>query len=72
MDQKIETYNGGWKEDQWERVVQEPVTKQILRRKRGWIGHILRKPASSTTRPQALTWNPQEEQLRAECDGEGS
>ena len=37
---------------------QEPVAKQILRRKWGWIGHTLRKPASSTTH-QALTWSPQ-------------
>ena len=43
-------------EDLWERAGQEPVAKQILRRKWGWIGHTLRKPASSTTR-QALTWN---------------
>ena len=45
------------KEDLWERTGQEPVAKQILRRRWGWIGHTLRKPASSTTR-QALTWNP--------------
>ena len=38
----------------WEPVGQEPVAKQTLRRKWGWIGHTLRKPASSTTR-QALT-----------------
>ena len=37
---------------------QEPVAKQILRRKWSWIGHTLRKPASSTTR-QDLAWNPQ-------------
>ena len=45
-------------EDLWERAGQEPVAKQILRRKWGWIGHTLRKPAPSITR-QALTWNPQ-------------
>nr|KAG5709820.1 hypothetical protein BaRGS_032644 [Batillaria attramentaria] len=39
-------------EELWERAGQEPVAKQILRRKWGW------KPASSTTR-QAVTWNPQ-------------
>ena len=50
-------------EDLWERVGQEPVAKQILRRKWGWIGHTLRKPASNTTR-QALTWNPQGEKKR--------
>ena len=45
-------------EDLWERAGQKPVAKQLLRRKWGWIGHPLRKSASSTTR-QALTWNPQ-------------
>ena len=73
MQQKIQTffntrlrriYKFQWpekirNEDMWERAGQEPVAKQILRRKWGWIGHTLRKPASSTTR-QALTWNPQE------------
>ena len=44
-------------EDLCEQAGQEPVAKQILRRKRGWIEHTLRKPVSSTTR-QALTWNP--------------
>ena len=44
-------------------VDQEPVAKQILWRKWGWIGHTLRKPASSTTR-QALTWNPQGKRKR--------
>nr|KAG5685217.1 hypothetical protein BaRGS_013996 [Batillaria attramentaria] len=47
----------------WERAGQEPVAKQILRRKLGWIGHAIRKPASSTTR-QALTWNPQGKRKR--------
>ena len=41
-------------EDLWEREGQEPAAKQILRRKWGWIGHTLMKPASSTTR-QVLT-----------------
>ena len=50
-------------EDLWERAGQEPVAKQILRRKWGWIGHTLRKPASSTTR-QALTWNLQGKRKR--------
>nr|KAG5696029.1 hypothetical protein BaRGS_013935 [Batillaria attramentaria] len=72
MQQKIQTFlnsclrrifNIRWpekirNEELWERAGQEPVAKQILRRKWGWIGHTLRKPASSTTR-QALTWNPQ-------------
>nr|KAG5710671.1 hypothetical protein BaRGS_035073 [Batillaria attramentaria] len=50
-------------EELWERAGQEPVAKQILRRKWGWIGHTLRNPASSTTR-QALTWNPQGKRKR--------
>ena len=29
----------------WERARQEPVAKQILKRKWGWIGHTLRNPA---------------------------
>ena len=41
-------------EDLWERARQDTVAKQILKRKWGWIGHTLRKPATSTTR-QALT-----------------
>nr|KAG5707418.1 hypothetical protein BaRGS_005385 [Batillaria attramentaria] len=77
MQQKIQTFlntclrrifNIRWpekirNEELWERAGQEPVAKQILRRKWGWIGHTLRKPASSTTR-QALTWNPQEKRKR--------
>nr|KAG5693732.1 hypothetical protein BaRGS_002115 [Batillaria attramentaria] len=47
----------------WGRAGRGPVAKQILRRKWGWIGHTLRKPASSTTR-QALTWNPQGKRKR--------
>nr|KAG5687792.1 hypothetical protein BaRGS_017270 [Batillaria attramentaria] len=50
-------------EELWERAGQEPAAKQILRRKWGWIGHTLRRPASSTTR-QALTWNPQGKRKR--------
>ena len=55
---KIQWQEKIWHEDLWEQVGQEPVAKQILQRKWGWIRHTLRKPASSTT-PQALTWNPQ-------------
>ena len=51
--------------DLWERVGQEPEAKQTLRRTWGWIGHTLRKPASSTTR-QALTWNPQGKRKRGQ------
>ena len=61
-------YNIRWpemipNEDLWERAGQEPVAKQILKRKWGWVGHTLRKPASSITR-QALTWNPQGKRKR--------
>ena len=62
------TYKIQWQEKirnegLWERAGQGPVAKQILWRKWGWIGHNLRKPASSTTR-QALTWNPQGKRKR--------
>ena len=77
MLQKIQTffntrlwriYNIRWpemipNEELWEQAGHEPVAKQILKRKWGWIGHTLRKPASSTTR-QALTWNPQGKRKR--------
>ena len=77
MQQKIQTffntclrriYKIQWQEkirneDLWERAEQEPVAKQILQRKWGWIRHTLRKPASITTR-QALTWNPQGKRKR--------
>ena len=49
--------------DLWERAGQEPVTQKIVRRKRGWIGHTLRKPVSNFTR-QALTWNAQVKRKR--------
>ena len=77
MERKIQTffntclrciYKIQWQEkiqneDLWDRAGQEPVAKQILRRKWGWIRHSLRKPAFSTTR-QALTWNPQGKRKR--------
>ncbi|RXN15856.1 endonuclease-reverse transcriptase [Labeo rohita] len=50
-------------EELWQRAGQESITSQILRRKWGWIGHTLRKPASSITR-QALNWNPQGKRKR--------
>ncbi len=50
-------------EELWRKGKQEPVEKQILRRKWGWIGHTLRKPATTITR-QALTWNPQGKRKR--------
>ncbi|RUS88821.1 hypothetical protein EGW08_003451 [Elysia chlorotica] len=45
-------------EELWERTRQTPVETEIMKRKWGWIGHTLRKPASNITR-QALDWNPQ-------------
>ena len=45
-------------EELWERTGQEQIITEIKRRKWGWIGHTLRKPATNTTR-QALSWNPQ-------------
>ena len=50
-------------EDLWEREGQEPVAKQILRRKWGWIRHTLRKPAPSTTRPDLGPAGEEEERL---------
>ena len=47
----------------WERAGQEPVSKQILKRKWSWIGHTLRKPPNNTTR-QVLRWNPQGKRKR--------
>ena len=44
--------------DLWERAGQEPMAKQILKRKCGWIRHTLRKSTYSMTR-QDLNWNPQ-------------
>ena len=42
----------------WERTGQEPIDKEIGRRKWRWIDHTLRKPTRSITR-HALQWNPQ-------------
>ena len=47
----------------WEKTQQRPVEEEIRRRRWAWIGHSLRKPATSTTR-QALTWNPQGKRRR--------
>ena len=49
--------------DLWERAGQEPLAKQILQRKWGWIGRTLRKPPANITR-QALSWNPQGKRRR--------
>ena len=45
-------------EELWDRTNQAPIDIEIRKRKWGWIGHTLRKPASNITR-QALEWNPQ-------------
>ena len=50
-------------EDLWNAADQEPVATQIRRRKWGWIGHTLRKPASNITK-QALTRYPQGKRKR--------
>ena len=42
----------------WERTNQSLVEEDITRRRWGWLGHTLRKPATNITH-QALTWNPQ-------------
>ena len=52
-------------EDLLERAGQEPVAKQILRRKWGWIGHALRKPASSITPSPDLEPTGKEEERPA-------
>ena len=49
--------------DLWRKTEQLPAEDEIGRRKWGWIGHTLRRPAPSTTR-QALTWNPQGKRKR--------
>ena len=41
----------------WERTQQIPAEQEMGRRKWRWIGHMLKKPLASTTRP--LSWNPQ-------------
>ena len=47
----------------WQRTNQLPAEDEIRKRRWGWIGHTLRKPASNTTR-QALKWNPQGKRKR--------
>ena len=37
-------------EELWERTGQQQIITEIKRRKCGWIGHTLRKPATNTTR----------------------
>ena len=47
----------------WKRTKQQPIDREILRRRWRWIGHTLRKPAQRVTR-QALRWNPQGKRKR--------
>ena len=47
----------------WERTKQQPVGEDILQKRWRWVGHILRKPTSSTT-SRALTWNTQRKRKR--------
>jgi len=47
----------------WEKTHQQNAGDEIRRRRWRWIGHTLRKPASTITR-QALTWNPQGKRKR--------
>ena len=49
--------------DLWQRTNQIPVEEEMRRRRWGWIGHTLRKPANNITR-QALKWNPQGKRKR--------
>ena len=50
-------------EELWQRTNQKPADQEILNRRWKWIGHILRKPTTNTTR-QALKWNPQGKRKR--------
>ena len=50
-------------EELWQRTKQKPADVEIRKRRWRWIGHTLRKPATSTTR-QALRWNPQGKRKR--------
>ena len=64
-------------QDLWGRAGQVPMERQILQRKWGQNGHTLRKPVSSNTTCQALTWNkhleeeerPASQQLEARRGG---
>ena len=49
--------------DLWRRCKETPIAEQLKRKKWGWLGHTLRKPATNTTR-QALKWNPQGKRRR--------
>ncbi|XP_073695611.1 uncharacterized protein [Garra rufa] len=49
--------------DLWRKTCQLPIETEIWKRRWGWIGHTLRKPATSITR-WALRWNPQGKRKR--------
>ena len=55
---RIKWYDKVKNEYIWERTGERPIAEEIKMRRWRWIGHTLRKPATSTTR-QALQWNPQ-------------
>ena len=42
----------------WQITNQQPIEKQIIKRKYGWLGHTLRKPIGEIAHA-ALEWNPQ-------------
>ena len=44
----------------WSDKDQQPIEREIRRRKWGWIEHTLRKPLDDITR-NAIEWNPREE-----------
>ena len=46
------------KENLWRLTEEAQIPTQIKRRKWGWLGHTLRKPAEAIEK-QALEWNPQ-------------
>ena len=49
--------------DLWETTYQLPADQELMQRRWRWIGHTLRKPPISMTRP-ALTLNPQGKRKR--------
>ena len=56
--------------DLWEKTHQKDAGDEI-RRRWGWIGHILWKPASTMPR-QALTWNPRKKRMPKKSVEKGS
>ena len=60
---RIKWFHKVTNEELWRQAGQDPVDLQIKKRKWGWLGHTLRKPATNITR-QALKWNPQGKRKR--------